>query len=225
MRDRKGWKALGYESFVEYGEKELGFQKSHIYELTDAAEIGLQIGFSAIAEKQPKESQLRPLKSVPEAERKAIWDEATRKAEEEQAKFTADQRAFTGGPPQRVGVEKADIGVFPCRAPANFLSLGARQAAKSRSITLPHLTEIGFAHQRGEYLQVCFDAHFERREFKAGGDVAQGHHHAPGLPVKPIRQRRSTRQRVGLRASLLPPRRQGESSRPLHFNRPSGDSE
>ena len=22
MRDRKGWKALGYESFVEYGEKE-----------------------------------------------------------------------------------------------------------------------------------------------------------------------------------------------------------
>ena len=91
MRDRKGWKALGYESFVEYGEKELGFQKSHIYELTDAAEIGLQVGFSAKAENQPKETHLRPLKSVPEAERKAIWDEATRKAEEEHAKLTAQR--------------------------------------------------------------------------------------------------------------------------------------
>ena len=89
LRDRQGWKALGYASFVEYGEKELGFQKSHIYELTEAAEIGLQIGFSEISEKQPKESHLKPLKSVPEDERKAIWDEATRKAEEEGAKLTA----------------------------------------------------------------------------------------------------------------------------------------
>ena len=89
LRDRQGWKALGYESFVEYGEKELGFQKSHIYELTEAAEIGLQIGFSEISEKQPKESHLKPLKSVPEDERKAIWDEAMRKAEAEGAKLTA----------------------------------------------------------------------------------------------------------------------------------------
>ena len=89
MRDRKGWKALGYESFVEYGKKSLGYDKSHIYELADAGEIGLQIGFSAIAENQPKESHLRPLKAVPEAERKAIWEEATRKAEEESAKMTA----------------------------------------------------------------------------------------------------------------------------------------
>lgn len=56
MRDRQGWKALGYESFVEYGKKSLGYDKSHIYELADAGEIGLQIGFSAIAENQPKES-------------------------------------------------------------------------------------------------------------------------------------------------------------------------
>ena len=78
---RKGWKALGYESFKEYGEKELGYAERHIYQLVDAAEISLQIGYSqdcAIA--QPKETHLRPLKSVPEEERKAIWDEATRKA-------------------------------------------------------------------------------------------------------------------------------------------------
>ena len=88
MRDRKGWKALGYESFKEYGEKELGYEERHIYRLVDAAEIGIQIGTDQL-DSQPTESQLRPLKSVPEDERKAIWDEATRKAEEEGAKLTA----------------------------------------------------------------------------------------------------------------------------------------
>ena len=91
MRDRKGWKALGYDSFKDYGEKELGYKERHIYELVDAAEISLQIGYSAedCAKAQPKETHLRPLKSVPEDERKAIWEEATRKAEEEGAKLTA----------------------------------------------------------------------------------------------------------------------------------------
>ena len=88
MRDRKGWKALGFESFKEYGEKELGYEERYIYRLVDAAEIGLQIGTDQLVS-QPAESQLRPLKSVPEDERKAIWEEATRKAEEEHAKLTA----------------------------------------------------------------------------------------------------------------------------------------
>lgn len=84
MRDRKGWKALGYESFKEYGEKELGYKETRIYQLVDAAEIGLQLGFSSdstIVESPPPEGQLRPLKSVPEDVRKQIWDEATKKAE------------------------------------------------------------------------------------------------------------------------------------------------
>ena len=79
-----------------YGEKELGYKETRIYQLADAGEISLQLGYSqepAIADSPPPESQLRPLKAVPEEERKAIWDEATRKAEEEHAKLTA-QRAF-----------------------------------------------------------------------------------------------------------------------------------
>lgn len=88
MRDRKGWKALGYESFKEYGEKALGYEERHIYRLVDAAEIGLQIE-TAQLDSQPSESQLRPLKAVPEAVRKEIWDEATRKATEENEKLTA----------------------------------------------------------------------------------------------------------------------------------------
>lgn len=90
MRDRKGWKALGYESFKDYGEKELGYQENYIHKLVNAAEISLQIGFDQDCTiVQPTESQLRPLKSVPEEDRKAIWEEATRKAEEEGAKLTA----------------------------------------------------------------------------------------------------------------------------------------
>ena len=47
--------------------------------LVDAAEISLQLGYDAefaIANYPPPESQLRPLKSVPESVRKEIWDEA-----------------------------------------------------------------------------------------------------------------------------------------------------
>lgn len=92
MRDRKGWKALGHASFKEYGEKELGYKETHIYQLVDAAEISLQIGYSsdsAIAESPPKETHLRPLKAVPESVRKEIWEEATRKATEENERLTA----------------------------------------------------------------------------------------------------------------------------------------
>ena len=95
MRDRKGWKALGYESFKDYGEKALGYKEAYIYRLVDAAEIALQLGYdSTIVESQPKESHLQPLKSVPEDERKAIWEEATRKAMEEGEKLTAKRVPF-----------------------------------------------------------------------------------------------------------------------------------
>ena len=91
MRDRKGWKALGYASFKEYGEKELKLGSAYVYRLAESAEIALHIGFSPIGENQPKESQLRPLTKVPEAERKAIWEEATRKAQADNAKLTAQR--------------------------------------------------------------------------------------------------------------------------------------
>lgn len=54
MRDRKGWKVLGFESFVEYGEKELNFASTHLYRLADSAEIALQIGFSQLGKTAPR---------------------------------------------------------------------------------------------------------------------------------------------------------------------------
>lgn len=94
MRDRKGWKALGYESFGDYGKKSLGYEKAYLTQLADAGEISIQLGYDsefAKANPTPPEKQLRPLKAVPEEDRKAIWDEATRKAEAEHAKLTAQR--------------------------------------------------------------------------------------------------------------------------------------
>lgn len=88
MRDRKGWKALGYESFDAYGRDELGYEKSHLYRLAETAEIERSIGFSPIGEKA-KESQLRPLAPLSDEERRKVWEEATARAEEENRKLTA----------------------------------------------------------------------------------------------------------------------------------------
>lgn len=88
MRDRKGWKALGYESFDAYGRDELGYEKSHLYRLAETAEIERSIGFSPIGEKA-KESQLRPLAPLSNEERQKVWEEATARAEEESRKLTA----------------------------------------------------------------------------------------------------------------------------------------
>jgi hypothetical protein len=77
MRDRKGWQALGFESFEAYGEQEWNYSQSYIYRLSKAEEI--QATLSPIGE--IPETHLRPLGSVPEGERQAIFDEANRKAE------------------------------------------------------------------------------------------------------------------------------------------------
>ncbi|NVZ11726.1 hypothetical protein HW932_20985 [Allochromatium humboldtianum] len=78
MRDRKGWKALGYSSFEEYGKTELGYEKSQIYRLAEAGEIAKSLD-SPIGESAP-ESHLRPLAPLTDDERRKVWEEATAKA-------------------------------------------------------------------------------------------------------------------------------------------------
>jgi len=67
MRDRKGWKALGYSSFEEYGSAELSYEKVYLYRLANAADVErsleLPIGNSA------PESHLRPLAPLTDEER------------------------------------------------------------------------------------------------------------------------------------------------------------
>jgi len=87
MRDRKGWKALGYASFEEYGQAELGYENVYLHRLANAAAIEkvleLPIGNST------PESQLRPLAPLSDEERRTVWAEATAKAEEDGRKLTA----------------------------------------------------------------------------------------------------------------------------------------
>jgi myosin heavy subunit len=73
MRDRKGWKALGFESWEQYGEKEWDYGKQYLYRLATASRIESIV--SPIGEKEIPESQLRPLTQVPDDIKKQIWDE------------------------------------------------------------------------------------------------------------------------------------------------------
>ena len=87
MRDRRGWKALGYESFEEYGKAELDYGQSRLYQLAQAAEIQASISDSTKVEF--RETHLRPLAPLSDDERRKVWEEATKQAEAEQKKLTA----------------------------------------------------------------------------------------------------------------------------------------
>ena len=88
MREEKGWKALGYASFDDYGKQARGLNGARLYQLAQAAEIQLSLPNSKILEKTP-DSQLRPLAPLTDNERRQVWEEATAIAEEENRKLTA----------------------------------------------------------------------------------------------------------------------------------------
>jgi len=61
MYERDGWKALGYESWREYGQVEFGFSESRIYQLADAARVEENLSTIVEKDKPIQEGQLRPL--------------------------------------------------------------------------------------------------------------------------------------------------------------------
>ena len=78
MYERKGWEALGYASWREYGQAEFGYSESYVYRLLEAAKTERQI--SPRGEIQLPEKHLRPLTRLePEQQRKA-WREAVETA-------------------------------------------------------------------------------------------------------------------------------------------------
>jgi hypothetical protein len=97
MRDRKGWKALGYSSFSEYGEQEWGYTHGYISKLTTAASIQEKLNVPFGTSDIPT-SQLTPLNQVPDDIKKQIWDEVNEEnkvvtaklIEEAVAKYKAD---------------------------------------------------------------------------------------------------------------------------------------
>lgn len=86
LRDRMGWKALGYSSWNDCVTKEFGVSKQHINRQLAAAEVQLEVEPIGSTQKIP-ESQLRPLVSVERGQRAEVWKEA--KATAPEGKITA----------------------------------------------------------------------------------------------------------------------------------------
>jgi hypothetical protein len=86
MRDRKGYLALGFATFEEYGEKEFGYSPSYIYRLAKAEEIQLSLNSP---NGELSESQLRPLGKVPTVDRDAVYQQAKDHAEQQGKELTA----------------------------------------------------------------------------------------------------------------------------------------
>ena len=96
MRDRKGWKALGYSSWEDYADTEWGYSKRYLNQIAQAGYIQNVLGSNS--SQSIPESQLRPLTSVPDDIKKQIWDEVNEEnkvvtaklIEEAVAKYKAD---------------------------------------------------------------------------------------------------------------------------------------
>ena len=87
MRDRKGWLALGFSSWAEYGEKEWNYSLSQLDRLATAARI--ESFLPPIGGLQIPESHLRPLSKVDDADKSAVWQEAVERARDEGKKLGA----------------------------------------------------------------------------------------------------------------------------------------
>jgi hypothetical protein len=72
LRDREGWKALGYTSWRECVNAEFEQHQSYLYRQLAAAEMEQQLSPSGDIGQIP-EAHLRPLAKVPEAERPKVW--------------------------------------------------------------------------------------------------------------------------------------------------------
>ena len=88
MRDRKGWKALGFESWEQYGELEWGFTRQHLNRLATSAYI--QNLVEPIGSEEIPESQLRPLTSVPDEAKIEVWQQVKSEHEKITAKVVHD---------------------------------------------------------------------------------------------------------------------------------------
>jgi hypothetical protein len=87
IRDRNGWKAGGFASWADYGEKEWNYDQRHLNRLATAAHIQnivRPMGLETIPERQ-----LRPLTTIDDAEKKQVFDDAVEKAREEGKKLGA----------------------------------------------------------------------------------------------------------------------------------------
>ena len=88
LREREGWRALGYQSWRECAQAEFGFGQSRVYELLNAAKTERNI--SAMAENQDPipERQLRPLANLEPEEQRIVWQRVIEESHGNNGKIT-----------------------------------------------------------------------------------------------------------------------------------------
>ncbi len=64
LHDRMGWRALGYTSWLEMGQREFGLERRYMYRLLDAAKVERNLGLTV----SYPEGMLRELVALPNAD-------------------------------------------------------------------------------------------------------------------------------------------------------------
>lgn len=88
LYEREGWRALGYDSWRECAQAELGFRQSHVYRLLDAARVERNIspiGENALA---PNEFQARPLTQLEPEDQRVVWQRVIEESHGNNGKIT-----------------------------------------------------------------------------------------------------------------------------------------
>ena len=104
MRDRKGWLALGFESWEKYGELEWGFTRQHLNRLATSAYI--QNLVEPLGSNEIAETHLRPLTSVPDEAKIEIWRQV--KSENEKVTAKIVQEAVDDWKSKNMGEQHAE---------------------------------------------------------------------------------------------------------------------
>ena len=99
LKDREGWRSLGYESWRECAMKEFGFSQARVYQLLTYAEVVQNIAAdSTQVEKPTSERQTRPLNQLPATVQPEAWKKAQEESGTSQptpAQVTQAARQFT----------------------------------------------------------------------------------------------------------------------------------
>ena len=82
LKNREGWKALGYNSWRDCAMAEFDLSQSRVYQLLTHAQITRNIASdSTMVEKPTSERQTRPLQELPPTEQPVAWASAVREAQ------------------------------------------------------------------------------------------------------------------------------------------------
>lgn len=141
LKEREGWKALGYSTWTECLEKEFEESRRHLYRLMNAEEVRRDLGpIGHIDVSQVPESQLRELVDVPSEERVPVYQESVETAPEGRVTAAHIQRTKEVREQKRAQKKTAPSG-YACRSDGTLIP-------DARNIYVGDLSELVSARKR-----------------------------------------------------------------------------